>query len=99
MKNIEVRAYISNDIIKSYFPNSKIVYTINNYTSGKIWDDNYMSAAIKFRIDPEQYVCYMKGKFNCHIIGCKLFFESKKVCEDAIAFIEVIKIMSKLTKQ
>lgn len=98
MENIKVKTYIISKGLKDLWPQNKFVYTIECYGSSRTWNDSNFSVMWFLKIDIEDYITTMKIKFDCIEHENKLFFSTRQQCEEAIKFIDHIKIMNELSQ-
>ncbi|MNB84575.1 hypothetical protein D3C75_314420 [compost metagenome] len=99
MENVQVKAHIIPPELKNVWPENKLVYTFEVYSSGRVWDYSIISQAIFIGINYKEYLNLMKIRFNsCVEYGVALFFPTKHQCEEAIEFFDSLITLKKLTK-
>lgn len=95
---LKIKTYITPKEIQKQCGRVNIVYTIECYRSNRIWEDDVFAIAYENNLSCKEYIDCMKLKFDCIEYKNKLFYKTKQQCEDAIKFIEYIKIMKKLSQ-
>lgn len=96
MENVRVKMYSISEPLKKIWPENKIVYTIECYSSGRTWQDSVISLGLFSHMSHREYADIMKEKFDCEEYCLRIFYRTKKDCEEAIKFLESITIMNKL---
>ncbi|AEO93360.1 gp97 [Bacillus phage G] len=101
MKKYEfkVKGYVIHSTLKEFFPNNKIVYTIDCYSlTGRNWCDSVVTNSIAFRVNWDEYSKIMQANFNCVFKKMKLYYGSYDECKRAIEFSKTLIVMNKLLK-
>lgn len=98
MKNIRPKVHVIPWELKKIWPENKIVYTLEHYTSGRVWHSGTFTFSILVHMDSKEFEEIMKEKFNCVDYNFDLFYKTKKDCQEAIEFLETLIITQKLLR-
>jgi hypothetical protein len=99
MNNIKPKGYMVNSKLRLLFPDSKIIYTIQVYTSGRVWSDWTYDVTNMLKVSQREYFDFMQEIYaDSQVVNGIVYFKDMKDCKNAIGNLENLIIMSKLTR-